>query len=393
MRTHSGLFRGLGALCLCAGLAAATSVPAQAAHGTSSPSAKGATTVRPGASIQQALDHVPDGGTVVVARGVYAESLTIVRPVRLLAEPGTVLVPPGTAPDNLCTHDPDAPDGVIPGVCIAGAVADPDAEAPPVVSPVRNVRVSGLTVRDFDFAAVEVYGAQGLTIDHVTATEDAGGGVFVAKSQDVQLRGLDIHGTGGRGLDLHQGNRDVVVRDSSIVDNQGEGVFIGELDRGLLRHNRVRGNCMGISAVDLGLPGQTGISHLLIQGNSVTGNDRYCSGNAQGTPSQSGTGIALVGVSESRIVGNVVRDNVGSTGPSGEAAHFSLGGIALLDAGPITGGATPHDNLFTDNVVTGNEPVDVLADASGDGNVFRRNTCSTSTLANVCTGRRMGGRP
>lgn len=379
------LAHGMGTACAAAALAAATAAAPATAQSTQS------TMVRPGESIQQALDAAADHATVVVRPGTHVESLTITRPVHLIGLPGAVLTAPAALPDNLCTRDPDAPEGVAPGICIAGTVDDQDAESPAVTDPVDDVTVAGFAVRGFGLAAVEMYGARRLTLDRITATDDAGGGVFVAKSSEVRLNRLSIHDTQGRGLDLHDAYRDVVVRDSTFVDNLGEGVFIGNGTDALVSGNTISGNCVGIAAVDLGLPGAGGLSHLIVRGNQVRHNNRYCAGDGEGAPSQSGTGIALVGAVDSLVTNNVVTGNVGSADPvSGVPAMFSLGGIALLDATHVTGGAVPRDNLFQNNVALGNAPFDVLADGSGTGNRFLRTTCRTATLPSICTAHNNG---
>jgi len=381
------LMLSVGAACAAATLATATATAA-----TSPATAPvGPTVVRPGDSIQRALDAVPDGATIVVRPGAYAESLTIIRPVRLVGLHGAVLTPPAVPPDNLCTRDPEAPDEVAPGICIAGAVDDPGAADPTVTDPVDDVSVTGLTVRGFDLAAVEAYGAHRLTLDRITATDDDGGGVFMAKSSKVRLNRLVIHHTGGRGLDLHDGYRDVVVRNSTFVGNLGEGVFLGDGTRAVLNGNTISDNCAGIAAVDLALAGHEGVSHLTVRGNQVRQNNRYCAGDGEGTPSQSGTGIALVGVDDSLVANNVVTGNVASADPlSGAPAMFALGGIALLDATHVTGGTAPHDDLFRDNVATDNVPFDVFADGSGTNNRFLATTCGTATLPGICTGHANG---
>jgi nitrous oxidase accessory protein NosD len=376
----------VGTACAAAAMATATT----AATVPTAAQAAGPTVVRPGESIQRAVDAVPDGATIVVGPGVYAESLTITRPVRLVGLPGTVLIPPTTPPDNLCTRDPEATDGVIPGICIAGTVDRPDAEEPAVTDPVDDVTVTGLSVQGFDLAAIEAYGARRLTLDGIEATDDDGGGVFVAKSSEVRLIRLAIHNTGGRGLDLHDDYRDVVVRDSTFVDNLGEGVFLGSGTQAVIAGNTVIGNCVGIAAVDLGLPGHGGVSHLTVRENQVRHNNRFCAADDEGAPSQSGTGIALVGVVDSLVANNVVTGNAGSADPLRGPATFSLGGIALLDATHVTGGAPPHDDLFRNNVATDNAPFDVLADGSGTDNRFLATTCVTATLPGICTGHADG---
>lgn len=371
-----------GIVCATAAIATAWTVTPAAAQ------VPGSTVVLPGESIQRALDNSPDRATIVVKPGIYHESLTITRPVHLVGVGDAILVPPAVPPENLCTQDPDAPDGLAPAICTAGEVDDADQEHPFVTDPVRDVTVSGLTLRDFAFAAVEVYGARRLRMDHIRI--QGGGGFFLAQSSDVGLSHLAITGTAGRGLDLHDGYSDVVVRNSTFIDNGGEGIFVGDGTRAELTENTVEGNCVGISAVDLGLAGHHGVSRLTIRGNHVRDNNRYCGGEG-GAPSQSGTGIALVGVVDSLVADNVVTGHVASTDPvSGAPAMFSLGGMALLDAGPVTGGAAPHDNLFLGNVATGNLPFDVFTDGSGTDNRFRATTCDTATLPDICVGHASG---
>lgn len=375
--------RRVGIACAAAAIATATAAAPVAAQA-------GRTVVRPGESIQQALDASPDGATVVVGPGVYAESLTITRPVHLVGLHGAVLVPPAAPPDNLCTRDPDAPGGLAPGICVAGSVTDPDSEHPAVTDPVDDVTISGLSVQDFQFPGVEIYGAHRLRMDSLTLT-GLESGVYVSQSDDVQLTHLSVHDTGGRGLDLHDGYRDVVVRDSTFSDNQGEGIFVGSGTGAELSGNTITGNCVGIAAVDLGLPGLDGLSRLTVRGNRVDHNNKFCASDDEGAPSQSGTGIALVGAVDSVVADNVVTGHTGSPDPaSGAPAAFSLGGIALLDASRITGGAVPHDNLFLGNVATGNLPFDVLTDGTGTGNRFQATTCGTATLPGICTGHRDG---
>src|SRR5699024_2720110 len=138
----------------------------------------------------------------------------------------------------------------------------------------------------------------------ITATED-GGGVFVAESSQVRLSRLAVHDNHGRGVDLHTGYRDVVVRSSTVADNLGEGIFLGSGERAVVAGNTVAGNCVGIVAVDLALPGQDGVSQLTVRGNQVRDNNRFCAGDGAGAPSQSGTGIALVGAVDSLVADNV----------------------------------------------------------------------------------------
>lgn len=343
--------------------------------------------VRPGQSIQAALDAAPDGAVVAVRPGHYAESLTVTRSVTLAADPGAVLTPPATAPTNACTLDPDS-HGAMPGVCVVGQLEDPTDEASPVVTPVRDVHVSGLTVTGFGLSGIEVYGAEHVTLERVTARGNAGGAVFVGRSGDVVIDGLRAIANGGNGVDLHEGNTGFVVSHSSVSGNHGEGIFVGDGTDGVITHDVVSGNCAGIVALDLALPGGQGVSRLRLDYNDVERNDMFCAGDDEGTPSMSGNGVVLVGVRDTTAAYNRIVGNVGATDPAtGRPAEVALGGLALLDASGFTGGAAPSGVVVEHNVITGNEPFDLLYDGSGTGNTLSRNVCALSTMPTACEPR------
>lgn len=359
-----------------------------AAAGTTAPVAAAepsATVVHRGQSIQAALDTARPGARVVVDPGRYTESLTVTKPVTLWGEGRVVLTPPASAPTNLCTLDPDAPRGAMPGICVVGQVTDPSIMLPPVVRPVTDVRIVGLTITGFRLAGVEAYGAERLRLRHLTTIGNPGGGVFADKTNGTVIRDLHAARNGARGVDLHEQNARFTVTGSTITGNQGEGVFIGAGTGGVVAHNRIRGNCVGVLAIDTALPGDAGVSAITVRHNQIVANNRFCAGNAGGQPSISGIGVALVGARNSVVAHNRIRGNVGSVDPAtGQPAQVSLGGIALLDASGFTGGAAPSGDTVSHNVVTKNAPFDVLYDGSGSGNTFRHNVCTTATAPGIC---------
>ena len=58
--------------------------------------------VRPGQSIQAAINKAPTGALISVARGTYKGNLEITRSVRLVSR-GAVVVPAGKATSNYCS--------------------------------------------------------------------------------------------------------------------------------------------------------------------------------------------------------------------------------------------------------------------------------------------------
>ena len=338
----------------------ATALVAPTAH------AAGPVVVRPGHSIQAALDHARPGATVAVRAGTYRQSLTVTKPVHLVADGRVRLLPPATAPDNLCTEDPDS-DGAFPGICVVGTVADPTEEGSPVATPVRNVEIRGFRLSGFSAASVEAYGARHLRISHVTATANPGGAVFVSHSAGIRIDHLTAAHNGSRGVDLHERINGFSVTHSRLLGNHGEGLYVGDSQHGRIATSLFRGNCVGMLVLDEALPGDHGVSDLRITGNRVLANNRFCAGDDEGAPAMSGNGIVLAGVRHATVTHNRIRHQ------HGRSDAIGFGGLALIDAGPLTGGSAPHHVRVVHNAIRGNTPANVTYDHSGSANVLRHN--------------------
>jgi hypothetical protein len=94
--------------------------------------------VKPGESIQAAVDAASPGTTIVVRCGAYAENVQIttdrIKPRGL----GARLVPPAEPAPNECSFGEPANDGI----CAVGQLEFPDPEGPPVVAdPVEDVSI------------------------------------------------------------------------------------------------------------------------------------------------------------------------------------------------------------------------------------------------------------
>jgi len=72
--------------------------------------------VRPGHSIQAAINAARPGTTIVVKPGTYAENLTITTDGITLLGHGATLVPPATSQPNFCSD----PDPATDGICAVG---------------------------------------------------------------------------------------------------------------------------------------------------------------------------------------------------------------------------------------------------------------------------------
>ncbi len=87
----------------------------------------------------------------------------------------------------------------------------------------------------------------------------------------------------------------------------------------------------------------------------------------------------LAGARNTTVAHDIVTGHAGADDPdTGQPAQFSLGGLAVLDAGPLTGGAAPSDDTVTRYLIIDNQPFDVLYDGSGTGNRVTGNLCASS---------------
>src|SRR5437588_200652 len=136
---------------------------------TAAPASAATIDVRPGQSIQAAIDGASPGDTIVVHPGTYHEAVQITKDGITLqgsgaSGSGTVLVPPASS-SSFCTEANGSPSGV----CVVGK-ADPSTGA--VLRPVKDVHVTGFYIHDFPANGVFGYGTSNLQIDHIDAAHN-----------------------------------------------------------------------------------------------------------------------------------------------------------------------------------------------------------------------------
>jgi nitrous oxidase accessory protein NosD len=373
-RTRTFAARTAAVLVAGAGLLAAAT-PAAAAAST------GTFVVRPGESIQAAIDAAPPGSTVLISQGAYRENLLIERPITLRGRGHVLLEPPAVQVPNVCTESPNQ--GTVTwAACIVGELGPPDEHGvPTVVTPLPDVTVAGIHVRGFVEGLVAL-GTHRLRLDAVEIDRTGDAGINIVRSTNATIRGSRLHGNHNFAIKVSIGDGIIVAgnRIENTSDGNGQGLNISQYRNVVVHSNRVSGNCTGIMVVDVVVPGST--RNVTVRGNDVRDNSRYCPG--QGIPSASGNGIVLGGVTGALVSGNRVVHNTPSADPAtGLPADLTLGGIALFDSTAF-GGSAPVNNVVAKNTAHRNLPYDISSDGSGSNNVVRDNICTTTNIPGAC---------
>lgn len=337
--------------------------------GAAVPSASAATTgshvVRPGQSIQAAVDAAKPGDTVVVRPGTYRESVLISKPGLTLRGSGdrTVIVPgaSGAQPDNACATAGN-------GVCVLGTAG----------RTVDNVSVRSLTVAGFAKNGVWASWTDRLEVRAVTAESNGTWGIAQQRSTRSDIRDNTARANGDAGVfiansvDEEGGATDTLgtrVRGNTLTDNR-IGLTARRVRNMTVSDNTFTANCSGVNVV--GDEGTPKAGAMTIRSNRITGNNKFCAATER-LPAMQGSGIVLTGAETTQVRSNVIRDNVGAT-------PFS-GGVVLFKSFV---GAKNTDNTISGNVVTGNQPADLANADTGTGNRFTGNVCTTSAPAGMC---------
>jgi hypothetical protein len=328
--------------------------------------------VRPGESIQAAVDAASPGDTVVVKAGEYYESVTIHTDGLTLRAQGRVTLEPshyGSSECYLPGHDV--------GICVVPVDFDPGTGS--YAQRVRNVTITGFRIVGFAGDGVFGFGTENLKVSNVVAIDNTAYGVASFDGIGTQFTHNTAIGSQDAGIYIGDSLDARAVVSHNRAWNNALGILLRHARQALVADNEARGNCIGIFLLADGQPGGSG--EIAVLNNRVVANNDVCRqfAAADFLPVLGGGGIVLAGSQHNAIVQNAVRDNRGST-------LFS-GGIVLI--------ATPRgnedgsfdastNNLVILNTSRGNAPADIVSDASSTPNLIVGNRCGTSRPAGRC---------
>jgi hypothetical protein len=210
--------------------------------GTGAAQAAKKVVVGPGDSIQAAVDAAQPGDTILV-KGRHQENVAITTDGITLRGLGAVLAPAATPTQNACS-DPSAPADVN-GICILGDVNFVTGE---VIREVRDVTVSGFTIRGFSEGIVAV-GAHDATFERNVAAGNAGYGITAFSSTGTRMLFNRASGSGEAGFYIG----DSPAADAALIGNESSANLFGVLIRNALHGkavaNSIHGNCAGVAVL------------------------------------------------------------------------------------------------------------------------------------------------
>jgi parallel beta-helix repeat protein len=260
-------------------------------------------------SVQAAVSAAPAGGTVVVCKGTYDESVTIAGLLTLQGEPGAVIDAKGAPYAIGIAHSNDT----VAGLTVEGAVENSKAHAP---------------------------GDGIITAGFIGATP-------VVSNDDV-IVGDTAENNQGAGIDLNSTSGSIAAAD--VAKKNGVGINVSNDLGAPASHNSISGNTTdgNTGGCGIALADHTGAG---VFDNTISGN--VSDDNGLGTPSRpnasSGSGLIFAGAApKGGVYDNTVQGNQFSgNGHGGVALHMRAAG-GNYSGNRIIGNVIGTNNVRTD---------------------------------------------
>jgi parallel beta-helix repeat protein len=330
--------RALSLSTLCLALVAA--LPAAAAP----PGGFWVQVVKPGRSIQEAIDRAKEGGWVFVLPGTYHETadatngLNITKSVNLIGlstpwkkvvlensggQRNGIAAVPAAHTDCMSCHSTLAPPfSLLPGVEPSSLMGAPT---------IYGLTVAGITIKDFVNNGLFARGVDGFLFADVHSVGNKNYGIFPVSSKNGLITNSSATGADDTGIWVETSQNVKVTH--NLVEGNVNGFEVSNSEDVLLEKNEVRGNTIGMAILFLPdiFPVHGDALRITVRDNHVHDNNKEntASEGAILSTVPRGTGILNVGVDDSLFEGNLVENN-------------EFIGIALVDYCLAVGGG-PFD--------------------------------------------------
>jgi len=360
------------------------------------PAPSGAATtiiVRPGQSIQAAVDAAAPGDTILVEPGTYAEPGVAcpANPAQTcgvaVAKDGISLIGLAHGRRQVVLVDPGGQDV---GIQVAKTGAPACLSEP--AQRVQGSLVRGFTVSGFGLDGVDVVCADHWRVTGVRAIGNAEYGIFPVLSGPGRVDHSLASGANDTGIYVGQSHN--VRADHNLAAGNVTGFEIENSSAVRVDHNKAAGNTAGILSFTLPFLAVTSNSGNQIDHNQVLGNNKpnTCTPGGDVCNVPPGSGIGVVAADHNQVEHNTVRGN-NSFGiivaNLCNAFHLSPAQCAALGIDP-----NADANHIVFNKVTGNggspDPgiaplpgADLLWDGTGTGNCWGHNTAVSTFPAQL----------
>src|SRR3990172_1580000 len=270
--------------------------------------------VRPGQSIQEAIDAARPGGWVLVLPGVYRETadatngLSISKGIHLVGfstrwkrvvlensggQRNGIVAVPSDHTDCMGCHSTLAPPfDLLPGV-------GPTEMAPERM--IHGLAIRGITIKDFSNNGLFTNHVDGFSIVDVHSVGNRNYGIFPTQSRNGLITRSSARGADDSGIWVETSEKVRVTH--NLVEDNVNGFEVSNSDDILLAHNEVRGNTIGMAI--LFLPDIFGVrpdtQRITIRENHVHHNNKENTADEEGILATvpAGTGILHIGVDDS----------------------------------------------------------------------------------------------
>ncbi|CAO2655758.1 Nn.00g045610.m01.CDS01 [Neocucurbitaria sp. VM-36] len=327
-------------------------------------------TVKPGQSIQKAINNARPGDKITVEAGTYAEQLTITKSDITLIGKNAVLVPPKTFTKNLCSglNKDFAGIDTEAGICIHGKnvqLAEFKQEHRKFISAgeyVKNVAVTGFKVKGFSGENIAVVAGKNVQVTKNKLIDGSQYGFLTVGSKNTLAEANTVESSTAAVLFIAMCMDD--QSDARFKENDISGYIIAlctQTPGGEVKRNKVKNCCIG-PFVDPGIQGAKVI------GNTITNRNPACP-SGEGSP---GAGIIVWGASNTIIEKNTI-----------EYINNNQTGVGILISDDPVTGTKASGNVVKKNSLKFND-VDIFNSATTTDNVFANNKCTTSAPGDYC---------